>query len=69
MLKLHMQRLKNLRRITLKINSKMTMNMIKSFKTKLITKIIMQKNFMMMILRNMRKMIVKSVLIKIFYYN
>ena len=47
----------------------MTMNMIKSFKTKLITKIIMQKNFMMMILRNMRKMIVKSVLIKIFYYN
>jgi len=53
-----MQRLKNLRRITLKINSKMTMNMIKSFKTKLITKIIMKKNFMMMILRNMRKMIV-----------
>ena len=47
----------------------MTMNMIKSFKTKLITKIIMKKNFMMMILRNMRKMIVKSVLIKIFYYN
>ena len=29
----------------------------------------MKKNFMMMILRNMRKMIVKSVLIKIFYYN